>query len=64
MDREIVLDVLSRYIRVRKDREIMEKYLTDFPGSYEKLAEETDVSVSTVKRVINRCSFIYKYLPD
>ena len=64
MDREIVLDALSRYIRVRKDREIMEKYLTDYPGSLEKLAEETEVSVSTVKRVINRCSFIYKYLPD
>ena len=64
MDREIVLEALSRYIRVRKDREIMEKYLTDYPGSLEKLAEETDVSVSTVKRAINRCSFIYKYLPD
>jgi predicted DNA-binding protein YlxM (UPF0122 family) len=64
MDREIVLDALNRHIRVRKDREIMEKYLTDYPGSLEKLAEETDVSVSTVKRVINRCSFIYKYLPD
>ena len=64
MDREIVLDALNRHIRVRKNREIMEKYLTDYPGSLEKLAEETDVSVSTVKRVINRCSFIYKYLPD
>ena len=63
MDREIVLDALHRYIRARKDREIMEKYLTDYPGSLEKLAEETEVSVSTVKRVINRCSFIYKYLP-
>ena len=58
-----VLHVLDQYVRLRKDREIMAKYLTDYPGSLERLAEECEVSVSTVKRVINRNAFIYKYLP-
>ena len=58
-----VLHVLDQYIRLRKDREIMAKYLTDYPGSLERLAEECEVSVSTVKRCINRNSFIYKHIP-
>ena len=63
MDREIVLEVLERHIRLRRDRQIMALYLTDYPGSLALLAEECDVSVSTVQRVIGRCSFVYKYLP-
>ncbi len=58
-----VLHVLDQYVRLRKDREIMAKYLTDYPGSLERLAEECEVSVSTVKRCINRNSFLYKYIP-
>lgn len=60
----LVREILSEYIRNRADREIMDKYLTDYPGSLERLAVECSVSVSTVKRAINRSSFIYKYLPD
>ena len=63
MDREIVLNVLERHIRLRSDRKIMALYLTDYPGSLEKLAEECGVSVSTVQRAIARCAFVYKYLP-
>lgn len=59
-----ILEILDEYVHRRKDREIMALYLTDHPGSLEKIAEECDVEVSTVKRVINRNSFIYKYLPD
>ena len=58
-----ILRVLDQYVHVRKDREIMEVYLTDYPGSLERLAEECDVSKETVKRAIKRNSFIYKYLP-
>ena len=58
-----VLHILDQYVRVRKDREIMAKYLTDYHGSLERLAEECEVSVSTVKRCINRNSFIYKHIP-
>ena len=59
-----ILDVLEEYVHRRKDREIMAVYLTNHPGSLERIAEECDVDVSTVKRAINRNSFIYKYLPE
>ena len=58
-----ILEVLDQYIHKRKDREIMAVFLTDRPDSLEALAEECDVSLSTVKRVIDRNSFISKYLP-
>ena len=59
-----ILEVLEEYVHRRGDREIMRIYLTDHPGSLEKIAEESQVEVSTVKRAINRTSYIYKYLPD
>lgn len=59
-----ILEVLGEYVHRRKDREVMTIYLTDHPGSLERIAEECDVDVSTVKRTINRNSFIYKYLHE
>lgn len=58
-----IMHILDQYIHVRKDREIMALYLTDYPGSLETLAEECDVSKETVKRTVKRCAYIYKYLP-
>ena len=58
-----IIYVLDQYVHNAQDRKIMIVYLTDYPGSLERLAEICDVSVSTVKRAINRNSFIYKYLP-
>ena len=58
-----ILHVLDQYVHNRKNREIMAIYLTDYPGSLERLAEECDVSKETVKRAIRRNSFVYKYLP-
>ena len=58
-----IMHVLDQYVHRRKDREIMTLYLTDYPGSLERLAEECEVSKETVKRAIRRNSFIYKYLP-
>ena len=40
ISKDDILRVLDQYIHVRKDREIMAIYLTDYPGSLEKLAEE------------------------
>ena len=60
----LILEVLDEYVHKRKDREIMAVYLTNHPGSLERIAEECDVEVSTVKRTISRNSFLYKYLPD
>ena len=59
-----ILEILDEYVHKRKDREIMRIYLTDHPGSLERIAEESEVDVSTVKRTINRNSFIYKFLPE
>ena len=57
-----IIEILEEYIHNRTDRKVMTIYLTDHPGSLERIAEETDLSVSTVKRIINRNSFIYKYM--
>ena len=59
-----ILEVLEEYVHRRKDREILAVYLTNHPGSLERIAEECDVEVSTVKWAINRNSFIYRYLPE
>jgi predicted transcriptional regulator len=59
-----ILEILEEYVHRRKDREIMTVYLTNHPGSLERIAEECEVDVSTVKRAINRNSYIYKYLPE
>ena len=58
-----IIYVLEQYIHNVQDRKVMIVYLTDYPNSLEALAEQCDLSVSTVKRIINRCSYIYKYLP-
>lgn len=58
-----ILHALDQHIRDRKDRQVMGLYLTDYPGSLERLAEECEISVSTVKRIVSRCSYVYKYLP-
>jgi predicted transcriptional regulator len=55
--------ILEQYVHSVQDRKVMLIYLTDYPDSLEKLAENCDLSVSTIKRIINRNSFIYKYLP-
>ena len=59
-----IIEVLDEYVHKRKDREVMRVYLTDHPGSLERIAEECKIDVSTVKRIINRNSFIYRYLPE
>ena len=59
-----IIEILEEYCHRRTDREIMRIYLTDHPGSLERIAEDVGVDVSTVKRVINRNSFIYKYIPE
>lgn len=58
-----IIEILNEYIHKRRDREVMILYLTDRPHSLEALAEECDLAVSTVKRIIDRNSFIYKHLP-
>lgn len=59
-----IVEILTEYIHKRQDRQVMIIYLTDRPHSLEALAEECQLSVSTVKRIIDRNSFVYKYLPE
>ena len=59
-----IIKVLEEYVHKRKDRDVMQVYLTDHPGSLERIAEECEIDVSTVKRIISRNSFVYKYFPD
>lgn len=59
-----IIKILEEYVHRRTDREVMRIYLTDHPGSLERIAEECEIDVSTVKRIINRNSFVYKYFPD
>jgi len=56
-----IIHILDQYIHNRQDRKVMVMYLTDYPNSLENLAELCDLSVSTVKRIINRNSFVYKH---
>lgn len=58
-----IIHILNQYIHNQQDREVMIVYLTDYPNSLENLAEMCDLSLSTVKRIINRNSFIYKHFP-
>lgn len=59
-----ILEILDEYVHREKDREIMAIYLTNHPGSLERIAEKCEVDVSTVKRAINRNSYIYRFLPE
>ena len=58
-----ILEILDQYIHNRQDRQIMAVVLTDRPSSLESVAEECGVSLSTVRRAMDRCSFVYKFLP-
>ena len=59
-----IIEVLDKYVHRRKDREVLRIFLTDHPGSLERIAEECEVDVSTVKRIINRNSYVYRYMPE
>ena len=56
-----IIHVLEQYVHNVTDRKVMIVYLTDYPDSLERLAEICDLSVSTIKRIINRNSYVYKY---
>ena len=49
--------------KLKNHYQILAKYQTDKPRSYEELAEECEVSRATVFRTIKKYLFLYKYLP-
>ena len=59
-----VREIIAEYIHSERDRGIMDRRLTS-KVTIERLAEEFDVSVSTVKRTIERCSAeIFRHFPQ
>ena len=46
-----IRDIIAEYIHSERDRKIMERRLID-GITFERLAEEFDISVSQVKRII------------
>lgn len=59
-----IIETLNEFVHREQDRKVLIVYLTDRPTSIERLAEICDVSVSTVQRIIDRNSYLWKYLPD
>lgn len=59
-----IREIIAEYIHSEKGRKLMERRLID-GITYEKLAEEFDVSVSQIKRIVYRNSVeIFRHLPD
>ena len=56
-----IREIIGEYIHDEKHRKLMARRMID-NVTIDRLAEETELSVSTVKRIINRCSYIYKYI--
>ena len=58
-----IREIIDEYIHSERDRRIMTERLTN-KTTLERIAEMTGVDVSTVKRVIRRCSAeIFKHFP-
>lgn len=50
-----IRDLIAEYIHSERDREILCRRLID-GVVFERLAEEFDMSVSQVKRIVQKCS--------
>ena len=52
-----IREIIAEHIHSERDRKIMERRLID-GITFERLAEESDLSVSQVKRIIKKSSVI------
>lgn len=58
-----IREIIGEYIHSSRDREIMARRLID-GITFEKLAEEFDLSVSQVKRIIRKDSdVLFRHVP-
>ena len=58
-----VREIIGEYIHSERDRKIMERRLVD-GITFERLAEEFDLSVRCVKTIVYRCQVeIFKHIP-
>lgn len=58
-----VREIIGEYIHSERDRKIMERRLVD-GITFERLAEEFDLSVRCVKTIVYRCQVeIFRHIP-
>lgn len=58
-----IREIIGEYIHSERDRRIMERRLVD-GITFEKLAEEFDLSVRAMKTIVYRCQVeIFKHVP-
>lgn len=58
-----IRDIIAEYIHSERDRKIMERRLID-GITFERLAEEFDMSVSQMKRIIQKnAAAIFRHVP-
>lgn len=59
-----IRDIIAEYIHSERDRLVMCRRLID-GVTFERLAEEQDMSVSQIKRIVWKCSeVIFRHLPQ
>ena len=59
-----VREIIGEYIHSERDRKIMERRLVD-GITFERLAEEFDLSVRCVKTIVYRCQVeIFRHIPE
>jgi len=59
-----IREIIAEYIHSERGRKLMERRLID-GITYEKLAEEFDVSVSQIKRIVMKNSeTIFRHIPE
>ena len=58
-----IREIIGEYIHSERDRKIMERRLVD-GITFERLAEEFDLSVRCVKTIVYRCQVeIFRHIP-
>jgi DNA-directed RNA polymerase sigma subunit (sigma70/sigma32) len=59
-----IREIIGEYIHSERDRKIMERRLID-GITFEKLAEEFDLSVRRTKTIVYNCQVqIFKHIPE
>ena len=59
-----IREIIAEYIHSERDRRILERRLID-GITFEKLAEEFDLSVRTTKAIVYRCQVeVFRHVPE
>lgn len=59
-----IREIINEYIHSERDRKIMIRRMVD-KITLERLAEEFDLSVSQMKRIVHRCGeVVFRHFPE